>query len=291
MKSASSLDRMIQSWVRLCVRIPGATRVVHPLLMRLQSRFLHRDLAARDSAGVAFHVDSRSQIEWSVLAYGCFEPELLDFLRAHLSPGMTFLDVGANIGCISLPSAKWVSPGGSVVGFEPDPAVFSRLVKNANANPELNVRTINTALGKTNGALRFFRSASDGAFSQATGSLYRSDWHDGGSELEIKVERLDGLWPAAERIDVMKIDVEGAEFDVLTGAERTLRAWRPTLLIEVCPHTAAASHWQPQQLFEFLRTMGYETFRLGKGGQPMPLVPESLDADPMTFTLIAVPPR
>ncbi|MFM7244192.1 MAG: FkbM family methyltransferase, partial [Planctomycetaceae bacterium] len=104
--------------------------------------------------------------------------------------------------------------------------------------------------------------------------LYSNDWHSGGSAFEVEVRTLDSVINAlnVSHVDFIKIDVEGAEIDVLKGSLQTLESHRPTLCIEVCPHTYSAAGWTTQDLVELLLPFGYRFEVLsGHSGQTRPL--------------------
>lgn len=147
---------------------------------------------------------------------GLYESETSRFFLTTVEPGQCFVDVGANNGYYTLLAASRVGPEGSVMSFEPNPEAFQRLTRNVELNRLKNVRTFQVAL-------------SDGT---REGQLFCPAEGDGLSSLTplpdsrpIAIHELpfDSL-PCPRRVDVVKIDVEGAELDVLKGMERTVAA-------------------------------------------------------------------
>lgn len=156
------------------------------------------------------------------------EPEF-EHLESFLSPGAVFLDVGGNTGIYTIKAAKFLSAnGGTVVTVEPNPEMLAMLAHNVRANGFANVRLRNFCLGPTAGAadlwMNFGRPAS---FSL----VHRDETATG---LSVLVFPLDQVFPLEklERLDYVKIDVEGAEQQVLAGAGATLRRFRPILQME-----------------------------------------------------------
>lgn len=159
---------------------------------------------------------------------GCYETELVSLLREVVGPGMTFVDVGAQVGYFSIIAAALVTESGAVHSFEPDPDSFSRLARNSHAYPW--VKTYNSVVADATGEISFFRSPEPGE--SGWGGIFDQD----GERAEISVQSctLDG-WRSAEeieKIDFVKIDVEGAECRVLEGARNTVATTRPLMWME-----------------------------------------------------------
>jgi len=162
--------------------------------------------------------------------------------------GQAVFDIGAWEGVLALFFARAVGPAGAVVAFEPHPRHFRRLAENLALNGFAHARALPLALGAYDGAAPFASDAVAG----------RSRLVTAGAGATVPVARLDTLM-AAERLpppDFIKIDVEGAELDVLLGAEATLAARRPRLLIEVHPEAPAAD------LLRYLDGLGYRLWHV-----------------------------
>lgn len=159
---------------------------------------------------------------------GVHEPPVVAWLDKTLRPGMHVADIGANIGFYTVKFARLVGPGGRVLSVEPDPGVADILEHNILVNKLANVDVVRAAAGDKLGTLRLGRAA---ASSWYTGVHYKqaAEW------IEVPAYPLDliveerGLRP----IHVVKIDVEGAETEVLQGMEELLREDRPVLLVEL----------------------------------------------------------
>jgi FkbM family methyltransferase len=264
-------QRFIQ---RLC-KLKGGTRVARHLAGVLDQFFFNRRWIALDRDGVKFSLNVNSELEWQILAYGGFDFPLIDMLKSVVSTDSVLIDIGANIGCISLPLAKCVGTDGCVLSFEADPAVFQKLQDNFSLNSFPQWRGFNEALGSSPGTLTFHRAASSGSFGHAIGSLYANDWHAGGSTFEVGIDTLDRVLGRDQinRVDVIKIDVEGAEMDVLRGSLQTIEKYHPILCLEVCEHTYTSAGWTPQDLFDLLTPFGYSFEALDERnpGQTRPL--------------------
>ena len=166
--------------------------------------------------GSDFVVDCRDGIG-RVLFYfdGQIEQEIFRFLNGYLRPGFTVVDVGANIGIYAKFAAKRVAPDGLVYAFEPNPAVFPRLVRNTKTD---NVQPMPYALGEGPGTITF-KIAEDTA--KCTTYLDENI----SSTIDVPSVSLDAFneeTMAGIAIDYLKIDVAGADFQVLRGAAKLL---------------------------------------------------------------------
>jgi FkbM family methyltransferase len=159
---------------------------------------------------------------------GCYETELVSLLKAVLSPGMVCVDVGAQIGYFSIISAALVTERGAVHSFEPDPGSFSCLVKNSCSYSW--VKTHNCVVSNSGGVVPFYPSPMPGE--SGWGAIFNAD----GERARIPAQActLD-RWMADERIekiDFLKIDVEGAECRILEGAQAAIQKTRPIMWVE-----------------------------------------------------------
>lgn len=159
---------------------------------------------------------------------GCYEAELVTFLRSMLDPGMVFVDVGANTGYFSIIAAALVGERGAVHSFEADPDCFSRLAGNARDYPW--VTAYPTAVADYTGEIAFYRSPKKGE--SGWGTVFEDVFAR--DKVIVPVCTLD-RWSAEQsvsRIDLLKMDVEGAEYRVLQGGRALLRATRPIIWME-----------------------------------------------------------
>jgi len=156
------------------------------------------------------------------------EPEF-EHLEAFLSPGGVFLDVGGNTGIYTIKAAKFLSGnGGTVVTIEPNPEMLAVLAHNVQANHFSNVRLRNYCLGQAAGVAELWMNFAR----PASFSLVHRDERAAG--FSVLVFPLDQIFPLEklERLDYVKIDVEGAEQQVLAGAGATLQRFRPIIQME-----------------------------------------------------------
>lgn len=157
--------------------------------------------------------------------YGEFSEGETDVFRQVLRPGMTAVEVGANIGAHTLSLAKFVGPNGRVVAFEPQRSVFQLLCGNLALNGIEHVEAIHAAVGSEPGSIAVPRLDSRARQNFGGLSLGRAQQGD-----RVRLLTLDGLHLAA--CHFLKIDVEGMESEVLSGATETIKRARPILYVE-----------------------------------------------------------
>ena len=148
---------------------------------------------------------------------GNYEAEVSSYLEKILKPGDTFVDIGANNGYYSILAANIVGSNGKIVSIEPNPNAFQRLLRNIKINNITNIISLNIALSDHDGRATLFlnRGSEDGL-----ASLVKSEQNQALCEVELR--RFDHLF-AEEEISIVKMDVEGAEIDIIKGMQNYLK--------------------------------------------------------------------
>lgn len=159
-----------------------------------------------------------------------YEREVTAVFRRLLRPGMGVIDVGANIGYFALLSASIVGSAGHVLAIEPNPRNAKLLEASRRTNGFANLLVSQTAAGRETGLLMLNTSHSNGTTSEVPEPAQAIL----AAELVPSV-RVDTLVEPGRRIDLVKVDVEGAEYNALLGAAETLARWRPTIISEFSP--------------------------------------------------------
>jgi FkbM family methyltransferase len=159
------------------------------------------------------------------MLYGTFEVATQRLLRRLARPGHVAADVGANIGYHTLTLSQLVGLTGKVYAFEPHPQTLARLKLNLAANDCRNVQIYSIALSDRKSEAELFVGQSHG---QASLRFHGRQ----ACSMACVTERLDVIFADLPRLDIIKIDVEGAEHLVLQGALETLRRLRPHVILE-----------------------------------------------------------
>lgn len=149
---------------------------------------------------------------------GGLEPGTRACLKRLLKPGETAVDIGANIGLLTMACARAVGFEGKVYSFEPEKRMADLLERSLAMNGLAQVSLLRKAVSAKPGTLTFNVSTIPGH-----SSLYALPKAEAGHKQKVEVVRLDDVIPAGASVDVVKIDVEGAEMDVVKGMDRILR--------------------------------------------------------------------
>lgn len=232
-----------------------------PLRREIWEQF--RDQGRFVPVDISWHHETRlrvilsNDVSQQLFIAGCLEPNEMAFLDHFLKPGMKVIDIGANEGCYSVFCGAKVGKNGKVWAFEPSPREFAVLKANADQNPHLNISCFPIALGNKNGTEKL--RIAEGVHS---GQNTLGEFSYSINELDcavVSLRRLDDLFfeYKPDRIDLIKIDVEGAEGLVLEGARRTLETYRPVVLLEVLEKGLAALGYTPIRVINQFRGLGY----------------------------------
>lgn len=175
------------------------------------------------------------RVNWALhktYVFGTYEPGVVKGLEELIRPGWTALDVGANIGYLTLLMANRVGPQGKVIAFEPLAENFRILQENIKLNGHANVVAENLALLGRAERIEL-RSATPGAITWV--ASVRIDQNSAVESQSVEAVTLDEYVQkkGIAKVDFLKIDVEGAEASVLEGATNVLNRDQPTLLIEM----------------------------------------------------------
>lgn len=157
--------------------------------------------------------------------YGEFSHGETDVFRQLVRPGWTIVEVGANIGAHTVFLAQATGPRGAVWAFEPQRIIFQILCANVALNALGNVHAQLAAVGKEPSTITV--PALDYSTFQNFGGLTLGEWTTGERVNVVTIDSLD--LPACQ---MLKVDVEGMEGEVISGAERTIRRFRPLLYVE-----------------------------------------------------------
>lgn len=185
------------------------------------------------------------------------------FMWAAVRPGETFVDVGGNIGMITLLAARLVGPGGAVHTFEPNPDCGDRIRASLDDNGIRHVTLHRFGVADQPG--EFTLSVITEHSGMGTLAPVEEEHRALVSRTHtVQVRRADDLLPADVRGPVtMKMDIEGFEVRALRGMERLLERHRPAIVTEVSEHHLRRAGTSSQELFDLLHGKGYRSYRLG----------------------------
>jgi FkbM family methyltransferase len=205
--------------------------------------------------GISLRIDPTidNGVERSLHETGTYEKGVLGFMEDYLQPGDIFVDIGANIGLMSIFASKCVGDTGHVHAFEALPKTALILEENMRINAVKNCTMHGFALGAAKGTATIYENMQ---VNRGGASLVVSDGSQG---TQISLEKLDDVYPNTAPIAMVKIDVEGYEPMVLEGAKHTLFRCRPIVIIEV---SSAVSESSIDALNQIRALGAYRFYRL-----------------------------
>ena len=183
-----------------------------------------------------------------------YEPNVTAVFVDRLRPGMNVLDIGANIGWYTMLSASLVGPSGSVTAIEPNPESAKLLEASRRANSFDNVTVLQVAAGREAGLLVLH-----GSYGDAMTLAAPADAAALTDATTVPSFKLDDLIPHDKKIDLVKIDVQGAEYNALLGTSALIKRCRPTIVSEFSPTMMPGiSGVDGRQYLRFLLDFGYK---------------------------------
>ncbi len=235
--------------------------------------------------GVIFELFVYDYMQWFVFANMPDNAWRYALNRVLLDEASVVLDVGANVGAFSLKLARGCIDGGlsnvKIVSFEPNPSVFQRLQHNIGLNQELKsiVSTETLALGATQGVVGM-------TFEQENTGHGRIS-EPQGANVSIEMTTLDNFIEDSDfqRLDFLKIDVEGYEPFVVDGGLGVIEQYKPDIYIEITEQWFSERGRSSKELFETLRSFGYQLF-YDDIDKLFPL-DKKTDSLPMQFNILA----
>jgi FkbM family methyltransferase len=265
LKRAVGRDAAASGVVRLLRFVPPGTRGKTRLARWLLTR---DDIAGEaevvDRFGLRFSLPSLAEpIAFHLLIDGVYEPDVLSFILAHLrtrEPGAVFVDVGASVGALTIPVARSIAPSGRVVAVEASNRIVGYLSRNVAANGLGNVHCVHAAATEREGEVDFYEAPSDHFGMGSMGAQFHVQ------PSAVSGRPLDDILADASvrRVDLLKIDVEGFEAKVLSGAKHLLRGAEPPVVVFEFIDWAEARlpGGAPGDAQCVLRDWGFKIFRL-----------------------------
>lgn len=188
-----------------------------------------------------------------LIKHGVYEAYETELIKGELKAGMKFIDIGANLGYYTLIAAHLVASNGKVYSFEPEPGNYNLLEKNVAANGYGNVVCERLAVSDRSGKLELFLCEDN------PGDHRTYDSRDGKRSIQIDAITLDDYFKESkERIDLIKMDIQGSEPAALRGMEQLIkRSMGIKLFLELWPRGLNDFGSSPRELAEQLRDLGF----------------------------------
>lgn len=195
-------------------------------------------------------------------AFGVYEPYKFKLFHDLVKKEMTVIDVGANKGCFSLLSAKLMNDCGRVLSFEPEPINCEWITRSIDANNYKCITLFQMALSDSDGKADLYIGEKSGFHSLI------SIAGNAGQKITVIQKRLDTILSENKisKVDLIKIDVEGAELQVLKGAVETIKQNNNLkIILDLHPQKGVDIY----EIYDFLLQHGYKLYRIGKEMTPI----------------------
>ena len=247
-------------------RIPSQAELDRLEALRLEQLKPHPDWVTIKKGKMADHqlfLDMNIDAYWIHEAVnGTYDAQIFDNMLETLDlSNATIWDIGAHIGYHSLMFSKLIGEKGRVIAFEPNPYNIERFEMHMKKNPELasKITLMSIALSDTDGQADFKFSSnidngeSSGSYLSNITTVYNPEVYEAFEEMSVEILKIDTLVKNRSELmpSIIKIDVEGAEYEVLRGAESTLRQHRPMIYVEI--HSAKNAFY----IQNFLQSLNY----------------------------------
>lgn len=186
------------------------------------------------------------------------------FLHKFLKPEMVVVDVGANQGEYALFSAKRVTKG-KVIAFEPLPSILKVLYENIRLNNFTNIQVFPGGLSDVEGSLKIHEIEDE---HEGLATIYPGE-RKSRSSFDIKLRTLDDVVreESVERIDFVKIDIEGGELKALVGSQQSIQKHKPVFMVEINEVTYRSAGYTVDDIDSFFKKNSYQAWSIGKGGR------------------------
>jgi FkbM family methyltransferase len=219
--------------------------------------------------GLKVRVLPNDDLSRAVYISGLYEPSTLLVLQRVLRPGATFIDLGANTGLFSMLASRWVEAGGHVYALEPSEREYRRLLDHLSLYGLSNVTAVRVAAGGRDGSapLRVARFPNAGHNTLGASFAYA----------DVPMERVETVTTTTldrfadeyglNRIDAIKMDIEGSEYDALSNASAVLDRFRPVLIVELSRGALSGFGTTPEAVIGRLVSAAYAVYRIGDSAE------------------------
>jgi FkbM family methyltransferase len=219
------------------------------------------DILVTEVAGMIVGVPGN---EWRMAAYhafrGVMEPGLTKYFCTLIKPGTVVVDVGANVGIYTLLAAKLLEGTGKIYSFEPTPRTYEILQDNVQVNSFLELGIVHLhqlAVTDRSGKARL------SIFNNDSGHNTLFSYGKPDDEIEVTTTSLDEILATQERVDIVKIDAEGAELLIIRGMQQVIkRNPKIRILLEFAPVHLKRAGSSPREVLDEFASLGFEIRRI-----------------------------
>ena len=248
---------MIRDFVNFYRKLPFEPfkKTLSDLLHKYQLKNKNR-IVVSEIEGIIYELDLNELIDSSIYYQGCFEGATTVIINKYVKKGMAVFDIGANIGCHALRFAKLVGSEGRVVAFEPMLKAFSKIRRNIELNHFQNIILEKKVLSDKNLGKQEIHFQCN--YLLDTGE---EDISNIKKEI-VDITTLDEYVKTNKinKIDFIKLDVDGYEYKVLKGGINSIKNFKPIMIIEFGKRTLEKSGDKLEDLIDSLDSLGFSFY-------------------------------
>lgn len=249
-------DQIFLALYKKAYKVLGNKNLTKYTIIRKMKKFATENFKSNQTLieGHKIFLDKEDCMQLSIRQ--SYDPVETELVKKEIKEGSAVIDIGANMGYYTLLFAKLVGKKGKVYSFEPEPNNFALLKKNISINNYHNVNIQQKAVSNTNKKINLYLSK------KSTGQHTIAPSRFCDKKIQVKSIRLDD--DINEKIDFVKIDVEGAEYHVLSGMKNILKNQKIKLLLEFQTKNLQEHSTAPDDFFNFLEAEKFKIFYINK---------------------------
>ncbi len=211
--------------------------------------------------GASFNLHIDDWIQENIYFVSDYEHAELVFIKNQLKSGDVFVDIGANIGVHSLIASQILSEQGKVISFEASKKNYMRLQEHIQLNHAQNIEAHHVAIADSEKEITLYYNEAE-----ANKGMISAYGQNEAHKESIQAVTLDSVL-GVTKIDFIKIDIEGGEYDALKGMKQILQTQNPVLLIELEEDIIAKTDYKEEDIINYLAQFGYQRNYLSDQGR------------------------
>lgn len=238
-------------------------RVIYPLELAIKDDY---QFTVRSQTGSLFRMKTSDFFAHRFCVFGYFEWKNTAIALALASEGDTIVEIGANIGTETIGFSDIVGDTGAVYAFEPVPMNIKTLEDNLQLNGKQNVVVLPFAVSDREGKVQFVVPRGQSGLESGLGHISYSRQEDGSEKNDVYSVTLDSLITRIGKSQVIFIDAEGEEPRILCGAEKYIRGFQPTIVLEANQVNLQRAGFAIRDIYSLIKKFNYEAYKITRVG-------------------------
>jgi len=249
---------------RIILKIPFVRRYYYKYLRGFARKHKDLELITTITRGIIMNLTLKDAVQYMLFIDDVYEPHETSLWLNYSKNSSTIIDIGANVGYYSLLAAS-VNKAARIISFEPISKTYNRFVENIEMNSYKNITAVRNAVSNKSETIRINLGNEN---NWGMSSINQHDYLSGSYE-DIESVTLDEYVKnnCINGVDLIKIDIEGAEFYALLGMRNILEEMSPVIFVEVLEQHLSKQNISVEKVFSFLWDFGYRSYTIGKNNK------------------------